>query len=251
VPIFIPKWWPHSWYNTRYGMEMLPAFALGLGFGAHSVLVAVREFKPRWVKYTAILLGSLAVWNAWKVTAEKPLTYVEGTKNIEARRPFEQQIPPLLRKLLAQRQPGAPVLIKTSAYPNLVAFTGIPLRQTLNEGDGDLYRAALDAPAQRAAIVVAFAGDEIDEAVKKHPEGLRPVGRFTAPGNAAGTAPIVATVATGTSRIMSRASRRSRSGSSSATKQRSPPRRACQARSVSSPPIPAGSPMVSARGRIG
>src|SRR5271155_4868177 len=28
VPIFIPLWWPHSWYNTRYGMEMLPAFAL-------------------------------------------------------------------------------------------------------------------------------------------------------------------------------------------------------------------------------
>ena len=26
-----PVWFPHSWYNTRYGMEMLPAFAL---FGA-------------------------------------------------------------------------------------------------------------------------------------------------------------------------------------------------------------------------
>jgi hypothetical protein len=26
VPIFIPLWWPHSWYNTRYGMEMLPIF---------------------------------------------------------------------------------------------------------------------------------------------------------------------------------------------------------------------------------
>ena len=30
VPIFIPLWWPHSWYNTRYGMEMLPIFALSL-----------------------------------------------------------------------------------------------------------------------------------------------------------------------------------------------------------------------------
>ncbi|HZD50017.1 MAG TPA: glycosyltransferase family 39 protein, partial [Silvibacterium sp.] len=32
VPIFIPLWWPHSWYNTRYGMEMLPVFALSLAF---------------------------------------------------------------------------------------------------------------------------------------------------------------------------------------------------------------------------
>jgi hypothetical protein len=186
VPIFIPKWWPHSWYNTRYGMEMLPAFALSLGFVAHLVLVGVREFKPHWVKYAAGLLISLAVWNAWKVTAEKPLTYIEGTKNIDARRPLEQQIPPILRGLLATR-PGAPVLIKTSVYPNLVAFTGIPLRQTLNEGDGDLYRAALAAPAADAAIVVAFDGDEIDQAVKAHPEGLTVVGHYVAPDQPAGT----------------------------------------------------------------
>ncbi len=31
VPIFLPVWWPHSWYNLRYGMELLPAFALGVG----------------------------------------------------------------------------------------------------------------------------------------------------------------------------------------------------------------------------
>ncbi len=187
VPIFIPKWWPHSWYNTRYGMELLPAFALSLGFVAHFALRGVREFKPRSVIYAAVLLGSLAVWNAWKVTAEKPLTYIEGTKNIEARRPFEEQIPPVLRSLVASRRAGATVLMKTSVYPSLVAFTGIPLRQTLNEGDGDLYRAALTAPAQHAAIIVGFEGDEIDQAVKGHPEGLTAVGRFTAPGQAPGT----------------------------------------------------------------
>jgi hypothetical protein len=186
VPIFIPKWWPHSWYNTRYGMELLPAFALSLGFVAHFVLAAVRDFKPQWAKYAAGLLAALAVWNAWKVTAEKPLTYIEGTKNIEARRPLEEQIPPLLRGLLASR-PGATVLMKTSVYPNLVAFTGIPLRQTLNEGDGDLYAAALAAPASHAAVVVAFDGDEIDRAVKAHPEGLTAVGRYTAPRQPVGT----------------------------------------------------------------
>ena len=31
VPIFIPIWRPFSWYNTRYGMELLPAFALFTG----------------------------------------------------------------------------------------------------------------------------------------------------------------------------------------------------------------------------
>jgi hypothetical protein len=186
VPIFIPKWWPHSWYNTRYGMELLPAFALSLGFVAHLFLVGVREFKPRWVNYASALLVALAVWNAWKVTAEKPLTYTEGTKNIEARHPLEQQIPPVLRSLLATR-PGGLVLMKTSVYPNLVAFTGIPLRQTLNEGDSDLYAAALAAPATHAAIIVAFDGDEIDQAVNAHPTGLTAIGRYSAPGQPTGT----------------------------------------------------------------
>ena len=186
VPIFIPKWWPHSWYNTRYGMELLPAFALNLGFVAQFFLVGIREFKPQWVKYASALLVALAVWNAWKVTAEKPLTFIEGTKNIEARRPLEQQIPPVLRSLLAAR-PGGLVLMKTSVYPNLVAFTGIPLRQTLNEGDSDLYAAALAAPATHAAIIVAFDGDEIDQAVNAHPTGLTAIGRYSAPGQPTGT----------------------------------------------------------------
>ena len=106
VPIFLPVWWPHSWYNTRYGMELLPAFALGLGFAAQFVLAAVREFKPRLPRYAASLLFALIALNAAIVFREQPLVYVEGTKNIESRRPFEEQIPPVLRSLLADRPGG-------------------------------------------------------------------------------------------------------------------------------------------------
>ena len=70
------------------------------------------------------------------------------------------------------RDPAAVVLMKTSVYPHLVAFTGIPLRQTINESDKEFYSAALAAPATHAAIVLAFDGDEIDRAVKAHPAGL-------------------------------------------------------------------------------
>ena len=45
-------------------------------------------------------------------------------------------------------------------------FTGIPLRQTINESDKEFYQAALAAPAAHAAVVLAFDGDEIDRAVQ-------------------------------------------------------------------------------------
>ncbi len=185
VPIFLPVWWPHSWYNTRYGMEMLPAFALGLGFCAQFLLAVFREFKRSLVPFAATAIYAIVAANAWAVLRDHPLTYIEGTKNIASRRAFETDIPPVLRTLLATR-PGEVVLMETSVYPNLVAFTGIPLRQTINESDKEYYSAALAAPATHAAIVVAFDGDEIDQAVKAHPDGLRLVRRFDAPGQKSG-----------------------------------------------------------------
>jgi len=177
VPIFLPPWWPHSWYNTRYGMEMMPAFALGLGFAAQFFLSAVREFKPGWVRYAAAALFAVAVLNAGQMVREHPLVYVEGIKNLESRRRLEIEIPPALRALVAER-PGCTVLMDTSVFPSLVALTGVPFRQTINESDLWIYNDALAAPAAHAAIVLAFDGDEIDRAVKAHPEGLTAVRRF-------------------------------------------------------------------------
>jgi hypothetical protein len=186
VPIFLPPWWPHSWYNTRYGMEMLPAFALGLGFAAQFALAVVNEFKPRrvnarWVGYAASALFVVLALNAAQMVRERPLVYVEGTKNIGARKAYEIEIPPALRALLAER-PRAVVLMDTSVFPEIVALSGIPLRQTINESDLEIYRAALAAPAAHAGLVLAFDGDEIDRAVKAHPEGLTAVRHFSTAG---------------------------------------------------------------------
>ena len=186
VPIFLPTWWPHSWYNLRYGMELLPALALGLGFLAQFVIAAVRDFKPQWAKFAAALLFAVVVLNAVQMLRERPLVYVEGTKNIHARRPMYSQIPPVLRALLV-RQPDAVILMDTSLYPEIVSLTGIPLRQTINESDLDIYATALSSPATHAAIVLAFEGGEIDQAVHLHPEGLTAIRHFSAQGQPSAT----------------------------------------------------------------
>ncbi|MGC9157567.1 MAG: hypothetical protein ACP5FH_01160 [Terracidiphilus sp.] len=186
VPIFLPVWWPYSCYNTRYGMEMLPAFALGVAFAARMLLFAAGRVRPRWTRWMAGGVLTLVLLNAAEMVRERPLVYVESTRNIAARLAYEREIPPVLRALLAKR-PESVVLMETSVDPELVALTGIPLRQTINESDLELYCAALEAPAAHAAIVLAFDGDPIDRAVKAHPEGLTAVRRFRAPGEPDGT----------------------------------------------------------------
>jgi hypothetical protein len=191
VPIFLPVWWPHSYYNLRYGMELLPALALSLGFATQFCLDAVRKFASRksraqWMKAVGTALFALVALNGWQMLRERPLVYVEGTKNIAAHEPYEREIPPLLRALLATR-PGGVVLTITSNDPEVIALTGIPLRQTINESDLEIYRQALRAPAAHAALVLAFDGDEVDQAVHLHPSGLTVYRRFSAPNQPSAT----------------------------------------------------------------
>src|ERR1039458_9590398 len=191
VPIFLPPWWPHSWYNTRYGMELLPALALGVGFAAQFVLSAVNEFKPRefnalWGNCAVGFLFALLALNACEMVRERPLVYVEGTKNLLSRQALEAEIPPFLRAELTKR-PGGVILMETSVYPRLVALTGIPFRQTINESDLEVYRDALASPAAHAALVLAFDGDEVDRAVKANPGCLTAIRRFTVPGQPSST----------------------------------------------------------------
>jgi hypothetical protein len=201
VPIFLPAWWPHSWYNTRYGLELLPALALGLGFAAQILIDAfgrlassrLAQRLPRLMHLQPLVPAvafasffALAGLNLFALLREDPLVYIESTRNLDARLPYDDAIPPLLHRLLAIF-PRAPVLMNTSSYPEIVSFTGIPLRQTINEGDHQVLPAALAAPAKYAAVIVAFDGDAVDHAVKVHPANLDVAGHFTAPGQPSAT----------------------------------------------------------------
>ncbi len=184
VPIFFPAWWPFTHYNTRYGLELLPALAIGVGFAARFAIAPLgrwqgRRFAQFLPEIAFALLFLLAGVNVWSLLRQEPIVYAESTYNLEARLPYDEAIPQLLRDML-RTDPRGTVLMNTSMYPEIVAFTGIPLRQTINESDLEIWRAALLEPASHAAIVVAFDGDEVDRAVKAHPQGLAVAGRFSA-----------------------------------------------------------------------
>jgi hypothetical protein len=184
VPIFFPAWWPYTWYNTRYGLELLPALALGLGFAAQLLADSLRRITAPSSRFVLpnlafAFLFALAGLNVFGLLRAGPIVYVESTKNALARQPYDNAIPPALQALLTH-DPHATVLMNTSLYPEIVAFTGIPLRQTINESDLGIYRSALADPAAHAAIVVAFDGDEIDTAVKAHRADFTLIGNYTA-----------------------------------------------------------------------
>jgi hypothetical protein len=148
--------------------------------------VALRRIKlpnlaPVLPNLAFAFLFALAGLNVFALLRGHPIVYVESTKNADARQPYDYAIPPALKSLLAL-DPRVPVLMNTSLYPEIVAFTGIPLRQTINESDLEIYRSALASPARHAAIIVTFDGDEIDTAVKAHLADLTLMNSFSAQG---------------------------------------------------------------------
>ncbi len=174
VPIFIPQLYPHSYYNARYGMELLPALAL---YGLMAVAGLERWLVARSDAGASPLLGrllqpvvlALAVLNSVGMIYRVPSVLKEGIVNATTRVPFEQS----LARTIDEFPRGAPILMSTSDHVGALQDAAIPLKQTINESDWYSWHAALEDPAGQAAYVVALAGDPVSEAVAKHPEGLK------------------------------------------------------------------------------
>lgn len=164
VPIFLPVWFPHSYYNTRYGMEMLPAFAL---FPAFAVLAAMKRW-PQWNRaIAAFALAIILASNAF-LLRDTPLVFQEAEANAATRIPFEKA----LAEKLILLPPQATLLMYTSAHIGALQQIGFSLRQTINEGDYKLWHDALADPAAAADYIIAIDGDPVAAAAQKHPRDL-------------------------------------------------------------------------------
>lgn len=168
VPIFIPQLYPHSFYNSRYGMEMLPVLAL---FGTYALVLpvgrlgAVRPLAVRFVQPVALML---VVLNLVLMVHATPLVLKEAMVNSRGRLALEQ---PLAQQLMTFL-PGSVILVENSEHVGALQTAGIPLKQTIGPSDYYRWRDAMRAPAETANYVVAVAGDDIAKAVARHPEGL-------------------------------------------------------------------------------
>ena len=168
IPIFIPQFYPHSFYNARYGMEMLPAFAIFSVMALEWIQKRLRTWQPLVARLLPPLTFALIPLNTIAMMHSIPLVLKEGIVNSSTRVPFEAALARELKSLPA----GVPILISTSDHIGALQQAGIPLRQVLSEGDRDSFQAALTAPAEHAAYVIAMAGDPVSKALAAHPEGL-------------------------------------------------------------------------------
>ena len=205
VPIFIPQLWPHSYYNARYGLELLPALVLFAGVATAALEQKLKQPQPAEdnaaqadnrrplstrILYPvalvlavanplAMIFGPMLVQRGVSLVRHRPSTVLadyspplvlkEALVNATTRVPFERDMAMVLEEL----PPGVPILMAESDHIGALQVAGIPLKQTVNESDYDSWHAALEDPAGHAAYVIALDGDPVAKAVAAHPGGLQ------------------------------------------------------------------------------
>jgi hypothetical protein len=172
VPIYHPEWWPFSYYNVRYGLQLLPAIAV---FTALACQFAANFLRARYVIAAAGLVIAASYFSVWQQT---PICLREARTNGAERMALEQA---LAEKLKSLPQP-ATVLMYCSAHAAALQMVGVPLKRRLCENDHPGWEDALARPAESADYLVAFAGDPVAGAVQDHPQGLDAVAIIGTPG---------------------------------------------------------------------
>ncbi len=122
VPIFIPQLYPNSFYNSRYGLEMLPCLAL---FGAVAVAGwagKVKVWNPVVARLLAPVAAMLCVVNCLLMVHATPLVLHEAEVNSVGREAMEKA----LAQQLDAMQPGAPIMMDQGAFVGALMRGGDP-----------------------------------------------------------------------------------------------------------------------------
>jgi hypothetical protein len=172
VPVYHPEWWPFSYYNVRYGLQLLPAIAV---FTALACEFAAKFFPVRYIAATAALLIAASYFSVWHKT---PISLREAQANGRERMALEQELAARLKAL----PPSTTFMMDCGAHPGAMQMAGIHFRRVLRESNPPYWEAALLRPAQSADYIIAFPGDAVDRAVHRFPQGLEAVATIGTPG---------------------------------------------------------------------
>jgi hypothetical protein len=171
VPIFLPTWWPFSFYNVRYGLQLLPLFSVSAAVTVYLLLGVARNKSVRTAIFSTaaiLLVASYAsVWRAQSVC------FREAWVNSRTRIAFETELASNLKKL----RYDTTLLMYLGDHVGALQQAGIPLRRTINEGNHrpwksptdpeGLWELALAKPGKYVDFVVAMDGDPVALGVQK------------------------------------------------------------------------------------
>ncbi len=169
VPMHVSTWWPFATFNQRYGLQLLPMFAVAAGVLAAFVFgLAQGESRFHGRKLVAVVLALMAAGYAsvWRATPE---CLKEARSNWEIRSPLNSAV----QRAVEGLPRNSVFLMDLREHVGVMEQAGIPLRQVIHgenhrvwkrpsDPEG-LWERALADPPRYVEYVIAFGGDSVDQ----------------------------------------------------------------------------------------
>ena len=176
VPIYLPVWYPFSYYNVRYGLELLPVFAVFLAVLTDFILERLTGSAARMA--AAVIVIGFVVVSYVSIYSQTPITLREAQANSRGRTVMERALADSLKKL-----PGSATLLMYGAeHAGALQQAGIPWRRVISEGEHPDWDWALLDPARYADYMVACQGDPVWAAVRPQRAELTELRSISVPG---------------------------------------------------------------------
>jgi hypothetical protein len=176
IPIFVPQLWPHSYYNSRYGIAVVVLSA----FAAGAIVIALPE---RWRRF-ALLLPVIAL-APWVIQPSKQnwICWKESEVNSVSRRAWTAAGAEFFGR---HYQPSQGILTEsgTGDVSGIFCRASIPLRETLHIGNGPAWMANTARPdlLHQELWAVAQAGDPVAKALAAPGSAYRVFDEIRVPG---------------------------------------------------------------------
>jgi hypothetical protein len=164
TPIFVPHLWPHSYYNTRYGLAALPLFAFAAGALPATLPRAGRNHSR--ILAAIVILSGFLFWAVHSRPADW-ITWAESRANSIGRRAWTQKAAAYLKPRF--RKGSGIISSSGDDFAGIYRSMGIPLRETFTICNGLIWDATVLRPElwlwQEWAVVRR--GDPVDRAIAR------------------------------------------------------------------------------------
>ena len=135
--IHVPTLPPHGYYNTRYGMIVLPLAALAVA----AIPAVLPHGSRRWITIILVSIATLP-WIAYP-KMENWITWKESQVNSDARRAWTREAASFLRDGYIT---GRGIVAHFGDQTAIFREAGIPIRQVVHDGDGLYFQAIVHHP---------------------------------------------------------------------------------------------------------
>ena len=166
VALYVPTLFPNTYYNLRYGIEMLPAVAIFPSF-----LVTSKTPARLRAAVTAILL--LVILGQYGFQLSSGVRGLPVVRESILNTPCKSAQQQALIAFFREHYDGGMILTALGKWPCVLPALDIPFRHTISEENRSIWKQLPRDPGAWVEWIIRSDGDTVDQLMRAYPDSFK------------------------------------------------------------------------------